>query len=69
MTLVDGRLKLGPRLKPNGKLRGIDPLFEPLAREDALTIGVVLSGTNFDGTVGLGAIKAHSCRCRSSEPT
>ncbi len=59
MRLADGLLKLGPRETSGGKLRSVDQLFESLAQHNrSLPIGVVLSGTDFDGTAGLGAIKA-----------
>ena len=59
MRIVDGRLKLGPREVAGGKLRSVDLLFESLARENgSIPIGVILSGTDFDGTAGMGAIKA-----------
>lgn|GEM_PF-1093865 len=59
MAIVDGALKLTPRSNERGATRSIDFFFEALAhdqREQA--IGVVLSGTASDGTIGLEAIKA-----------
>lgn len=59
LGVVHGVLKLRPRPRQSGSLRSIDGFFEALAadrRERA--IGVILSGTATDGTVGLEAIKA-----------
>ena len=57
MDLAQGKLKLTPR----GKMRvanSVDHFFCSLAREHAnCAIGVVLSGTGSDGTVGLTEIK------------
>jgi two-component system CheB/CheR fusion protein len=59
LTVADGVLKLQPRSQNRGARRSIDFFFESLAaqqREQA--IGVILSGTATDGTLGLEAIKA-----------
>ena len=59
LSIVAGVLKLQPRPKTRTPHRPIDSFFESLAldhRERA--IGVVLSGTASDGTLGLEAIKA-----------
>ncbi|MDB6174196.1 MAG: two-component hybrid sensor and regulator [Chthoniobacteraceae bacterium] len=59
MSLAGGVLKLTPRGTDRGATRSIDLFFEALAldqREKA--IGVVLSGTAMDGTLGLESIKA-----------
>ncbi len=58
LSIVEGLLKLEPRPKTRTPHRPIDSFFESLAldhRERA--IGVVLSGTASDGTLGLEAIK------------
>ena len=59
MVIVQGVLRLQPRVRSPGKpLRAIDHFLESLAhdlRERA--IGVILSGTATDGTLGLEAIK------------
>jgi two-component system, chemotaxis family, CheB/CheR fusion protein len=59
LTSIDGVLKLTPRekIKPN---LPIDTFFVSLAEVHLnLAVGVILSGTGSDGTLGLKAIKAH----------
>src|SRR5258708_1919056 len=59
LTIEQGVLKLGPR--PDGRKphRSIDSFFESLAQDRReRAIGVILSGTATDGTLGLEAIKA-----------
>jgi len=59
MTLAQGRLRLSPREKSNGKYMPVDVFFRSLAEDrGSKTIGVVLSGTDGDGAQGLKAIKA-----------
>ncbi len=59
MAIVGGVLKLTPRGKVPGAARSIDFFFEALAQDQReRAIGVVLSGTASDGTLGLEAIKA-----------
>ena len=59
MAIVGGVLKLTPRGKVRGPARSIDVFFEALAQDQReRAIGVVLSGTASDGTLGLEAIKA-----------
>ena len=58
MTINDGVLKLLPRQQANGR-RSIDHFFESLANDlRNQAIGVILSGTATDGTLGLQAIKS-----------
>ena len=58
-ALGRGKLKLLPRKQIGGAFRSIDSFFESLAQEHRdQAIGVVLSGTATDGTLGLKAIKA-----------
>ena len=59
MAIVGGVLKLTPRGKVRGATRSIDFFFEALAHDQReRAIGVVLSGTASDGTLGLEAVKA-----------
>jgi two-component system, chemotaxis family, CheB/CheR fusion protein len=59
LGIVGGVLTLGPRPKTRAPHRSIDLFFEALAADQReLAIGVILSGTATDGTVGLEAIKA-----------
>ncbi len=59
MAISGGVLKLTPRGKVRGATRSIDFFFEALAHDQReRAIGVVLSGTASDGTLGLEAIKA-----------
>jgi two-component system CheB/CheR fusion protein len=58
MTLKAGALRLATRA-PDKKFMPIDLFMESLAAElHGRAIGVILSGSNNDGTVGLQAIKA-----------
>ena len=59
LAIVQGVLKLKPRRPKRTPTRTIDTFFESLAEDQReCAIGVVLSGTASDGTVGLEAIKA-----------
>jgi two-component system, chemotaxis family, CheB/CheR fusion protein len=59
MILVNGRLKLSPRQKTRGGYHPIDLFFQSIATEcQSQSIGVVLSGADGDGSLGLSAIKA-----------
>jgi two-component system CheB/CheR fusion protein len=59
MAIAGGILKLTPRGKVRGPTRSIDFFLESLAQDRReRCIGVVLSGTASDGTLGLEAIKA-----------
>ena len=58
MIIADGVLKLEPRPKGRRPPHAIDFFFESLAQDQGEhAIGVVLSGTATDGTLGLEAIK------------
>ncbi|HVQ14296.1 MAG TPA: chemotaxis protein CheB, partial [Vicinamibacterales bacterium] len=59
LSITAGVLTLTPRAKERAPARSIDNFFEALAedRRDG-AIGVILSGTASDGTLGLEAIKA-----------
>jgi two-component system, chemotaxis family, CheB/CheR fusion protein len=59
LSITAGVLTLGPRPKTRTPHRSIDFFFEALANDQRdRAIGVILSGTATDGTVGLEAIKA-----------
>ena len=59
LSIARGKLRLVPRSRIHGVHRPIDIFFKSLAQErGAGSIGIVLSGTGSDGTLGLEAIKA-----------
>ncbi|MBW4667824.1 MAG: PAS domain-containing protein [Cyanomargarita calcarea GSE-NOS-MK-12-04C] len=58
MTISQGVLKLTPRENTDGKHMPVDSLFYSLAKRGQRAIGVVLSGGDGDGALGLEAIKA-----------
>src|SRR5687767_9358161 len=59
MVIAKGLLKLVPREKTRGQHRPIDHFFHSLAIDQGhRAIGVILSGTGNDGTLGLREIKA-----------
>lgn len=59
MSIINGVLLLSPRVKTAGKFMPIDSFFTTLSEDfGSLAIGVVLSGTDGDGALGLRAIKA-----------
>ena len=59
MGIVEGTLRLSPRTEIRGQHRPIDHFFRVLAEDQGhRAIGVILSGTATDGTLGLEAIKA-----------
>jgi two-component system CheB/CheR fusion protein len=68
VTSVDGVLKLSPREKESGNA-AIDIFFTSLAEVHLkLAIGVVLSGTGTDGTLGLAAIRKHGGATFAQDP-
>ncbi|PZU95921.1 MAG: ATPase [Pseudanabaena sp.] len=59
MTLDQGVLKLEPRRRVRGKYMAIDGFFNSLAADrGSQAIAIILSGSNEDGTAGLGTIKS-----------
>ncbi|HET6574058.1 MAG TPA: chemotaxis protein CheB [Fimbriiglobus sp.] len=59
MLMTDGHLKLVPRSEVRGQHRSIDTFLRSLADEQSHhAVGVILSGTGNDGTLGLEAVKA-----------
>lgn len=80
LSIAAGVLKLSPRPKTRTPHRSIDFFFEAFATDQGDgAIGMILSGTATDGTVGLEAIKAEgvwppapwtsSCRLRTLRPS
>ncbi|MFD0764646.1 chemotaxis protein CheB [Mucilaginibacter lutimaris] len=60
VTTVDGKLKLSPLDKERHTVKVIDLFFSSLAVvHQSFAVGVVLSGTLNDGTLGLQVIKAY----------
>jgi len=60
LLIRQGVLHVGPRLEEAGLHLPIDRFFESLAQDrENLAVGVVLSGSGFDGTEGIKAIKKH----------
>ena len=59
LSMARGQLRLEPREQTAGAQRSIDSFLESLAQDrQEQAIGVILSGTASDGTLGLEAIKA-----------
>jgi two-component system CheB/CheR fusion protein len=59
MAIVDGVLRLSPREEGRARRRPIDYFLRTLAEDQGnRAIGIILSGTASDGTLGLEAIKA-----------
>jgi two-component system, chemotaxis family, CheB/CheR fusion protein len=60
LTITNGVLHLEPPTQAHGQRLPIDTFFLSLAADQgAQAIGIVLSGTGRDGTLGLAAIKEH----------
>jgi len=57
MTLAQGVFQLTPREKTQRKFHPVNAFFHSLAARDSRAIGIVLSGTDGDGALGLEAIK------------
>ncbi len=69
MVIADGTLHLHQPLEKRGARMPIDAFFRSLAEErQERAIGVVLSGTGSDGTLGLRAIKAAGGLCVAQDP-
>jgi two-component system CheB/CheR fusion protein len=61
LDIAKGVLRLQPRTRTGGAARSIDNFFQSLATDQhEHAIGVILSGTASDGTLGLEAIKAEN---------
>lgn len=60
MTIGEGRLKIMQPAPPRDHRRPIDSFFESLAADcGENAIGIILSGTGSDGSIGVVAIKEH----------
>jgi two-component system CheB/CheR fusion protein len=69
LVITDGHLKLLPRAAPPERHMPIDLFFRTLSEVQVYrAIGVVLSGTGSDGTLGLKAIKAAGGLCFAQDP-
>jgi two-component system chemotaxis response regulator CheB len=58
VLVQDGTLQLSAGPKENGHRPAIDPTFRSLSAHGAQAVGIVLSGTGDDGTIGIRTIKA-----------
>ncbi len=69
MVLSGGKLRLTAPAEPRGLRMPIDTFFHSLADDAAdRAVGIVLSGTGTDGTLGLGAIFGAGGLCLVQEP-
>ena len=69
LSLSDGRLRLTEPDAPRGQRLPIDSFFRSLARDQgARAIGVILSGTASDGTLGLRMIKGEGGMAMVQDP-
>lgn len=69
LTASDGILQLSPRLPRNQKNMPIDVFFTSLAEvHQHQAIGIVLSGTGTDGTLGMKDIKEHGGTTFAQQP-
>lgn len=69
LVAEDGVLKLHQRTRSEKRNKSIDIFFESLAEvHKSFAIGVILSGTAFDGTIGLKKIKEYGGATIAQEP-
>jgi two-component system CheB/CheR fusion protein len=69
LAISDGKLRLSLPLQPRGQRMPIDFFMQSLADDRAESaIGIVLSGTGTDGTLGLSAIHSAGGVCMVQEP-
>ncbi len=69
MMIKSGRLHLSDPDRPRGQRMPIDRFFKSLADERAdKSVGIILSGTGTDGTLGLRAIQGAGGICLVQEP-
>ncbi|HEY5673591.1 MAG TPA: chemotaxis protein CheB [Malonomonas sp.] len=70
LAIVNGRLQVMAQNRPRGCRLPIDTFFCSLAQDQgANAIGIILSGTGSDGTLGVKAIKAEFGMVMVQEPT
>jgi two-component system, chemotaxis family, CheB/CheR fusion protein len=70
MTLSGGHLRLTVPALPRGRRMPIDTFLQSLAQDcGANAVGIILSGTGNDGTIGLGAILAAGGLTLVEEPS
>lgn len=70
MGLADGKLELTPRPHDNTRHRAIDFFFRTLAAyAQSKAIGIVVSGTDSDGTIGIREIKGMGGITIAQEPS
>lgn len=69
LSAIDSHLRLDELDQPTDRRHSIDHFFRTLADvHDGRSIGVVLSGTGTDGTVGLSMIRAHGGLTIAQDP-
>ena len=69
LTIHDAVLALEPTGEPSRVPLPIDAFFGALARDRGqCAVGIILSGTGSDGTLGLAAIRAESGLCLAQDP-
>jgi two-component system, chemotaxis family, CheB/CheR fusion protein len=70
VLIADGELKLVPRTRAAGLHKPVDYFLRSLAESlGPRAVGVVLSGTGSDGTLGLQAIRSHGGLTLAQDPT
>ena len=69
MLLIEGRLRLHLPLEPHGQRMPIDSFFRSLASDQGeRAVGIVLSGSGSDGTLGMRAIFGAGGLCLVQDP-
>jgi two-component system, chemotaxis family, CheB/CheR fusion protein len=69
LAMVDGHLALSPRVRSEQRRAPIDIFFRTLGEtHHARAVGVVLSGTGADGSMGLKSIKENGGLCFAQDP-
>ncbi len=69
MLIIQGRLRLHLPLEPHGQRMPIDSFFRSLAADQGYrAVGIILSGSGSDGTLGMRAILGAGGLCLVQEP-